>query len=335
MPMARAVPTPPAAVRALLAAAAAAESAGDDAACGLHLVRAQRAQPPVLEAVQLALNCAARLSVAGREPPAGECRHAAGASVPRASPTLSVVTCSIDPLKYARLEAHLHAAFAGRPWELIGIHDARSLGEGWRRGVAASRGELLVLCHDDIELLGADPYGVLVDALAVFDLVGCAGTRRLSSYTWVWGGLADNDGRVAHPAAGGGFVQCVYGPGAARVGGIEALDGALLGLRRAVFERVDFDIETYDGFHLYDIDFSHRAARAGLAVGLAADLVLLHHSDGRFDAEYKRYAERFLRQHPHLPSREPAVAYAHARLPDRAAIVRAHAWLDHWHAHAH
>lgn len=191
-----------------------------------------------------------------------------------------------------------------------------------------------MLCHDDIELLAADPYARLVDALTRFDLAGCAGTRRLSSYTWVWGGLADNDGRVAHPADDGGYELCVYGPGGPRVAGAQALDGALLALRRDVLARVDFDSDTYDGFHLYDIDFSSRAARAGCAVGIAADLGLLHHSSGRFDAEYKRYARRFLAQHPALPLGPPAQApaYARARLPDRTATARAQDWLDHWHA---
>lgn len=316
------------AIRGLLEAAAAAERAGDDARCGELLVRAQRAAPAVLAAVQLALDCAARLAISGRAPPAAPIPAAT------ATPMLSVVTCSIDAAKYAALETHLHAVLDGHPWELVGVHDARSLGEGWRRGATASRGEIVVLCHDDVELLGAAPYARLVEALDRFDLVGCAGTRRLSSYTWVWGGLADNDGRVAHPAADGGFKLCVYGPGGPRVGGVQALDGALLAMRRDVLARIDFDTETYDGFHLYDIDFTSRAARAGCAVGIAADLGLLHHSSGSFDAAYKHYARRFLAQHPGLPPGPPAPppAYAQARLPDRGAIVRAQAWLDRWHA---
>ena len=102
----------------------------------------------------------------------------------------------------------------------------------------------------------------------------------------------------------------------------------------SIFQKALADSDTYDGFHLYDIDFSSRAARAGCAVGIAADLGLLHHSSGRFDAEYKRYARRFLAQHPALPLGPPAQApaYARARLPDRTATARAQDWLDHWHA---
>jgi len=45
----------------------------------------------------------------------------------RAPGLVSVVTCSIDAGKFARLKASCAAAFGDAPWELVGIHDARSL----------------------------------------------------------------------------------------------------------------------------------------------------------------------------------------------------------------
>jgi hypothetical protein len=244
-----------------------------------------------------------------------------------------VIACSIHPGKLAALRSHLEQQLAGAPWELVHIGDARSLAEGYRRGIARSRGEMLVLCHDDIELLCNGLHARLAIHLERFDLVGAAGTHALSGAAWIWGGLPVNDGWVAHPTPRGTWLACLYGPNPAPVGGAQALDGAFLAARRSLFERVTFDEATFDGFHFYDLDLSYRAHRAGCAVGIAHDLQLAHHSSGQFGADYARYARRFLDKFPDLPlgPRSPDPAYASAELPDRAALQRAYAWLDAWH----
>lgn len=44
---------------------------------------------------------------------------------------------------------------------------------------------------------------------------------------------------------------------------------------------------------MYDIDFSYTAYRAGLRLGVANDLNVLHRSWGRYDGTWSVYAERF------------------------------------------
>ena len=69
---------------------------------------------------------------------------------------ISVVICSIDARKFERVSENYRMLFAGRDIEIIGIHDARSLAEGYTRGIAQSRGARVILSHDDIEILTAD-----------------------------------------------------------------------------------------------------------------------------------------------------------------------------------
>ena len=52
-------------------------------------------------------------------------------------PRISVVICSIDPRKFERVTASYRQRFAGHALEIIGVHDARSLAEGYNR--AATR----------------------------------------------------------------------------------------------------------------------------------------------------------------------------------------------------
>ena len=85
----------------------------------------------------------------------------------------SIITCSIDAGKYSRFETNIAAIFSDRA-ELIKIYDARSLAEGYPRGAALAKGELLIFCHDDIEILNPDFPQLLEADLQRFDLVGLA-----------------------------------------------------------------------------------------------------------------------------------------------------------------
>jgi len=93
----------------------------------------------------------------------------------------------------------------------------------------------------------------------------------------------------------GARLNWSFGEGAyARVA---VLDGVLLAGRRELFAAVPFDAGTFDGFHLYDVDWSARAAAAGFRLAAAGDLLLVHHSRGRYDERWRTYADRFCAKH--------------------------------------
>ncbi len=214
------------------------------------------------------------------------------------TPDVSIVVCSIDARKFERVTANYRSLFAGRPVEIVGIHDARSLAEGYNRGIARSRGGRLVLSHDDIEILTPDFAARLERHLADHDLVGVAGTTRLVSGKWADAGDPYVFTLMTSPFEdGAGFATMMLGGGPLVVPGIEALDGVFLALRREVATAVPFDAETFDGFHLYDLDFSFRAQRAGFRLAVCRDLVLIHASTGRYDAAWQEYRRRFEAKH--------------------------------------
>lgn len=218
---------------------------------------------------------------------------------PEPVPFVSIIICSINPDKFAAVTARYRALFAGLPHEIIGIHDARSLCEGYNRGAGRSQGSLLVFSHDDIELLNDDFARRVIAHLAQFDLVGVAGTRRLVDPAIRRAGFPHMAGMVAHHELGGDssddnrYAVAVFGLEEITATGIEAVDGCWFAVRRTVWETCPFDEATFDGFHLYDIDFSFAAHLAGFRLTVAADLVLAHQSKGDFSADWERYAERF------------------------------------------
>jgi len=71
----------------------------------------------------------------------------------------------------------------------------------------------------------------------------------------------------------------------------------MIAARRDVAAALGFDAERFDGFHLYDADFSFRASAAGHAVAVVSDVTVFHRSPGSFGAEWHRYNEKFLAAH--------------------------------------
>jgi hypothetical protein len=222
------------------------------------------------------------------------------ASTARAPELVSVVVCSIDPAKFDRVRASYARAFGSAPWEVVGIHDARSLAEGYRRGVDRSRGEMIVFSHDDIDILTGNLGGELAHALDELDVVGIVGTTKLVGPAFAWGGKVHTRGRIAEPVPDGGVQLVVYNPAPGVTGGLQAIDGVFLAARRETIVATGFDAETFDGFHLYDIDFSYRAHLSGKRVGVTSGIVLRHDSGGNFDATWEDYARRFLAKFPSL-----------------------------------
>ena len=213
---------------------------------------------------------------------------------------ISFVICSIDDAKFAAVSASVAAAAGGAPFEVVGIHDARSLCEGWARGLARSRGDPVVFCHDDIALHAPGLPGRLARHLARFDLVGVAGTRRCVGMDWSEAGIEHAQGAIAHDA-GGGARFCFYGAdvreGEDAVAGIESMDGVFVAVRREVAAKVGFDADTFDAWHGYDADFTYRAHRASHALGVALDIPLVHRSAGRIDPARALYQRRFAAKH--------------------------------------
>lgn len=225
----------------------------------------------------------------------------------------SVIICSIDQAKYAAVVESYRRAFGDATWELIGIHDAKSLAEAYNRGLRAARGKYLVLSHDDVELLNEDLAAVLRANLGQFDLMGIAGTTRLTGDRWDAAGDPYIFTMVTYGAvAGNGWETILIGGGEVCQAGMQAVDGVFMAVTREVASALAFDEAGFDGFHLYDIDFSFRAYRAGYRVAVCRNVVLIHASRGNYDAVWSRYQERFNEKHrgllalptePHLGAR--------------------------------
>lgn len=212
----------------------------------------------------------------------------------------SVIICSANALKFAEAERRFAALFegAGEAFEIVHIPDARSMCEGYNRGVARAKGDALLFAHDDVEVLNPRFPTLLKRRLERFDLLGVAGTTRLTSAGWIGAGPPHIAGQVVNVAAGGSsYVVCIYGAHLRIAPGMQALDGCLFAAKKSACEAIPFDAQTFDAFHLYDLDFTFRAHLAGLRLAVCCDWHVIHASPGSFGAAWKAQAERFEKKH--------------------------------------
>jgi hypothetical protein len=211
----------------------------------------------------------------------------------------SILMAGRDSKRRAIATAHLTERFASHGFELFYINDPPSFAAAYNAAVGQAASEIIVLIHDDAQILNADAPERILSHLASFDLIGIAGTTRLVNGVWSRAGQPYIFGQVANPPPApvrDGYNLCVFGGITAIVGDIQAIDGVFIAGRRSAFQQSPFDEEIFDGFHLYDTDFSFRAYRAGLKLGVANDIHLFHQSVGNYDAVWRDHHERFLRK---------------------------------------
>lgn len=237
---------------------------------------------------------------------------------------LSIIICSIDPAKFTAVSRNLAALLGDEPHEIIGVHDAKSLCEGYNRGAARASGEWFIFCHDDIEILSADFRQKLKRHMQSFDVFGVAGTDRVVNGLWSLAGPPYIHGQIAHfHPHSNEFDVSLFSAPARSVGKIQAIDGLFIAARREVVEKVPFDQETFDGFHAYDTDFTFSAYLAGFRLGVACDIAILHASVGNPDKVWQHYMQKFNRKHLcHLyPMPRRAFTVASVRVQTREEVI--------------
>lgn len=228
---------------------------------------------------------------------------------------ISIIICSINSEKFSNITRNYTELMGDEPFEIIGIHDAKSLCEGYNRGIQKSAGDILVFSHDDIEILSPDFVARLKIHMENFDIVGLAGTDWVVDGCWIsagapylYGQVADQDDDV-YVLSCYDFGETAY-QGKTAEEGIKMLDGLFIAARRSVVQQVLFDENNFDGFHCYDADFTYSAFLAGFNLAVCNDIAVIHYSNSAFDAEFQRYNERFIAKHAAtLAVLEPQVPY--------------------------
>ena len=243
---------------------------------------------------------------------------------------ISIVICSNNPEKFKKITQNYSVLLGSEDYEIIGIHDAKSLCEGYNRGIKKSVGDILIFSHDDIEILSPDFVTKLRSHLEIFDIVGLAGTDRVLDGCWASVGAPHLYGQVTHSDKNGYSVNCYDLSKAAHLkqfatGKVQMLDGLFFAVRRSVLLKVTFDEFNFDGFHCYDADFTYSAFLAGFNLGVCNDIAVIHYSHGSFDAAFQKYNQIFITKHvktlDKLTPRATKLSWQAVNCPDKESVL--------------
>ncbi len=296
------------------------EESGEAQASLVALAAVARANPLDFEAAQLLVDHLAA-SVRAQAGPLQTAQEGQQRAQPAATGLVTVGFCSVQPGREERARESIARALLPAACEFIVVRDARSLAEGFNRILDAAKGQVVILCHDDIEVLSPRLDLRLAEALAQADIVGVAGSDQAGGPAVLWTGHPHIHGWVSYPREG----EVEVAPLSFRsgiLGGMQALDGVFIAMKGATARRLRFDDTTFDGFHFYDLDFTYRAHSSGLRLAVSTDILLLHTSEGRFEDDWKRYAQRFLEKFPQLRAPQGQPHWYGARLPGRDQALR-------------
>src|SRR6185312_3594469 len=169
---------------------------GDRAAAIRAFHAAWVGDPMMFEAAR---QCIATIADAVR---AGERKETPLPAPLSAAPDLmtSIVICSIDDAKHERAVALYRRLFAAARHEVVSIRDARSLAEAYNWALRHSVADVVVLSHDDVDVLTPDFAARLFERLQVFDIVGVAGSTRVDGPAIGWSGHPHLRGWITHRA---------------------------------------------------------------------------------------------------------------------------------------
>lgn len=241
--------------------------------------------------------------------------------------SVSVVTCSNDDAQFGAMAASYDRALDGWEHEIVRVGDATSLAGGYARGLERAAGDVVIFTHDDVEILPADFGHRLERRLNECDLLGVAGATRATGPAWAFAGWPYLHGSVIYPDDQG-YRVTVYSRTVPLAREIRVMDGVFLAMRRDLARSVGWDAQTCDGFHGYDVDFTLRAAQAGLRLAAASDLGVVHRSYGSFDEEWAVTARKLKAKHRELngvPGYE--TGFVARAVPDAAHAM---ALVDNW-----
>lgn len=207
---------------------------------------------------------------------------------------ISCIICSRQPDISAELKENI-ASTIGCKYELVVIDNSKneySIFSAYNEGVRRAKGDILCFMHEDI-LYHTTEWGWKVmlyfQEFPKAGMVGVAGTHFLSIEPSAWWETEIRSSNLIQ-----GYIEnkeyksfldnsSIYRATPTQV---VAIDGLWMCIPRKLFNSVSWDIDTFKGFHGYDIDMSLQVWKEGFEVHIIWDVLIEHKSFGSVDQTF-------------------------------------------------
>lgn len=195
---------------------------------------------------------------------------------------ISVIICTRDTDISTEQRRKIEES-AGAEIEIVVIDNSKggeSIFSAYNKGVSRAKGDILCFMHDDVMFL-TEEWGKFArrhfDEDERLELMGFAGAHFLPSTPMYWHDspfISEYD----LTTRGRQTEECFFLEhfGDKSLVEVAAVDGLCFFMRRNIFDNVRFDEETFDGFHLYDMDICMQVRETGYKVAVCNDILVEH-----------------------------------------------------------
>lgn len=202
---------------------------------------------------------------------------------------ISIIICSKDAKLSTQVKENI-AETIGLEHEVIIIDnnvDSKGICKVYNEAAAKAIYDILCFLHEDVLFVTTNWGNILVNQIAEgVDVIGIAGSKYKSSTPSGWfTTLADLDCcNIIHKNKLGEFKKDLFkSPESnATIEKVCCIDGVFIACKKEVWNRIRFNEELLKGFHVYDLDFSLRAAKI-YTVAVTYLIDLIHFSYGSYD----------------------------------------------------
>ncbi len=222
---------------------------------------------------------------------------------------VSLIICSKNSQLNPVLRENI-AQTIGCDYEIVHIDNSQNkynIFQAYNLGVERAHGEYLCFMHEDICFHNTG-WGTAMQHYLSTPLVGALGVAGgfavLEQIDWRFASMGQV--RLIQSSTSAfetsGFTYTIYRPKPRKHVPLHLaalLDGVLMCFRKELFQKIRFDEENYNSFHLYDSDICMQVNELGYGVFITQDILIEHYSEGTFSPEYAESYKTFARKWKH------------------------------------
>lgn len=198
---------------------------------------------------------------------------------------ISIIVCSTNLQTTAALQQNVEEKI-GVPFEIIFLDNSKnkySIFSAYNEGVSRSKYDILCFMHEDVLIHTMDwghtlMHHLRLPSVGIIGVCGCTTLARIPSpwslhehYKYL---LQSTPTRNKHQLLQSGFDKS---PDLKQV---LVVDGVFMAAKKLLFEKIQFDENTFSGYHAYDIDICLQAHTAGFKNFAINDILIEHFSIG-------------------------------------------------------
>ena len=216
---------------------------------------------------------------------------------------LSIIICSRNKTTDSRLLQNIRSTI-GTEYEIVHVDNSEGkygICGAYNDGVRRSKGEILCFMHEDI-CYYTDNWGKKVEkhmSRPDIGMLGVAGSIIVPDrYDWRFGEIRDI--HIIQRYHTYGKQTLYYTKGVEwdiqkPIKKVAAIDGCWFCIKKNLFstDKIRFDEDTFQGFHMYDTDISMQVNNAKKDVYVCSDIVLEHFSEGLYTQEFEDSLRKF------------------------------------------